>query len=202
MRSTPHTEGTAEQRRAAFDLVDTGSIEDRIQVPELTFSRDERRVVDGHQTTVETGSSLAASLNLPKRAPRNAPVIFERHHPELACRCGVRCRWPRCLRQGHRAGAAAQGRRLSPAHSYPRAFVRAHEEVLGLGLHPRHKGLELGMLQQGLHGGLLACQLAFCEQRMNLAVTDAMQELRPTPAFALGNQMMAVGLRRRDHAVA
>jgi hypothetical protein len=37
---------------------------------------------------------------------------------------------------------------------------------------------------------------------MNLAVTDAMQELRPSPAFALGHQMMTVGLRRRDHPVA
>jgi len=37
---------------------------------------------------------------------------------------------------------------------------------------------------------------------MNLAVTDAMQGLRPTPAFAPGHQMMTVGLRRRDHAVA
>ena len=31
----------------AFDPADTGSIEGRLQVPELTFSRDERRIVDG-----------------------------------------------------------------------------------------------------------------------------------------------------------
>jgi hypothetical protein len=37
---------------------------------------------------------------------------------------------------------------------------------------------------------------------MNLAVTDAMQELRLAPAFAFGHQMMTVGLRRRDHAAA
>jgi hypothetical protein len=48
--------------------------------------------------------------------------------------------------------------------------------------------LQFRMLQQGLHSGVLACQLAFGEQRMNLAVTDAMQELRPTPPLLLGTR--------------
>ena len=37
---------------------------------------------------------------------------------------------------------------------------------------------------------------------MNLTVTDAMHEFRLTPAIALGHQMMTVGLRGRDLAVA
>jgi hypothetical protein len=58
------------------------------------------------------------------------------------------------------------------------------------------------MGQQGLHGGVVACQLGLGQQRVDLAVADAMQELRVPPALALGHQVVGVALGGRDGAVA
>jgi hypothetical protein len=54
-RSVPHAEEAAEQSRAAFDPVDTRATEGLLQVPELTVSSDERRIVDGQKEAFTKG---------------------------------------------------------------------------------------------------------------------------------------------------
>jgi hypothetical protein len=56
--------------------------------------------------------------------------------------------------------------------------------------------------QQGLNRVQLFGQVRLGKQRMNLAVTDSVQVLRPSATFGLWNQMMSVALAVRDHPVA
>ena len=58
------------------------------------------------------------------------------------------------------------------------------------------------MLPQDVYAGVPARQFALGEQRVDLAMTDAMQEFRPTPAIELGHLMIEIALRRRDRALA
>lgn len=56
------------------------------------------------------------------------------------------------------------------------------------------------MLEQGFYGVVMLGKLVLGEQRMNLSVTDAMEVLRDSPAFRLGNQMVGIALRFRNVA--
>jgi hypothetical protein len=68
--------------------------------------------------------------------------------------------------------------------------------------HPGDESLKFRVCQQSLDGRILTRQLGFSQQRVHLAVAHAMQELCLTPAFALGNEVVRVALRRWNFALA
>ena len=82
------------------------------------------------------------------------------------------------------------------------AFAAFLKEVRRLALDPGHKLEHIRVRQQSLRRVELPGQFVLGQERMDLPVADAVQQLGLTPAFGFGHEVVRVLLGRRDLAAA
>ena len=84
----------------------------------------------------------------------------------------------------------------------PLAFAAFFKKCVGLGLHPADEAGHFFGLLQGLDRGVGAGQFGLGEQRMDLAVANAVQHHGVRAAVRLGHQMVCVLLAGRNGPLA
>jgi hypothetical protein len=84
----------------------------------------------------------------------------------------------------------------------PLTFAAFFKKCVGFGLHPLDKAGHLFGLLQGFDRGVGAGQLGLCEQRMDLAVANAVQHHGVCTPMRLGHQVVRILLARRNRALA